>query len=326
MISRSFPSMMWASDIEVEVSGPDLLVHGDASFPDQQPERDLLRNYREWAIARTMKRAGLKAPQIRFANAITDQLLIAFVKTFGPVYAESVAERDTDNSLVRDAIQPLDKLRCERRTYAAALDLLVELEKEKAASPQSIQDYISGVVEGCKDWTSEWHREREWRRARGHLPPSWHFDKSEWENLVRLKVGARQTSSLDALSRLVRGGSPSDAGHQVICTLANAFSIEVTHFGNTRCEVPPRYGLVFGVRPVLYHLLRLEYLRTGVQRCVNEFCRQFFLRDREGQHYCSEECSRKHRQREYWKTSGSKLRRKRNYKKEETLRKLAKGS
>ena len=91
--------------------------------------------------------------------------------------------------------------------------------------------------------------------------------------------------------------------------------IEVTHFGNNRCEAPPLDALLFGVRPVLYYLLRLEYLRTlktgGAHRCANEFCRQFFLRDREGQQFCSEECSRKQRQRNYWQTKGSKRRRKR---------------
>jgi len=318
MISPDFPPMTWASNIQVEVSGRDLSVHGDASFPDQQPERDLFRNYRDWMVAKTTKRTGLNAPHIRFGNADTDQRLIAFVRAFGPICAESVAERDTDDSVVRTAKQSLETLRRERRTYAAALNLLVELDKEKAATPQSIQAYVSDIVDGCKDWASEWRRERAWRRSQGHLPPSWHFEESEWENLVRLSVQARQPPDLDALSRLVRGGSPLNSGHQVICALANAFRIEVTHFGNTRCEAPPGYALVFGVRPVLYYLLRLEYLHSGAQKCANEFCRQFFLRDREGQQYCSEECSRKQRQREYWQTSGSKLRRKRNYEKQRT--------
>ncbi|HEX9155285.1 MAG TPA: hypothetical protein VF819_06950 [Nitrospira sp.] len=119
----------------------------------------------------------------------------------------------------------------------------------------------------------------------------------------------------DALAQLIRGPSRFDSGHQGICALANAFRNEVTHFGNTRCEVPPMDALLFGVRPVLYYLLRLEYLHTpktgGVHKCVNEFCRRFFQLNREGQPFCSEECSRKQRQRIYWQTRGANLRRKR---------------
>jgi hypothetical protein len=306
--------LTWASNIvvEVEKSGRDLIVGGIASPKEEQPNGDIFRSYRDWALDRTTKRSGLTAPHIRFANAKTDQELITFVKKFGPIWAESIAEEDTDRFLFRAAKQSLDTLHREQRIYAAALDLLEELAKEKKANVQSIQVYLSDIVNGCKHWTSEWQRELAWRESHDQLPPSWHFDNSEWENLVRLNVNAKHDPGLDALSRLIVG-SPFDSGHQVICALANAFRIEVTHFGNTRCEAPPLHALLFGVRPVLYYLLRLEYLHTpktgGAHRCANEFCRQFFLLDREGQKFCSEECSRKQRQRYYWKTRGSKLRR-----------------
>jgi hypothetical protein len=70
-------------------------------------------------------------PHIRFANAKTDQELITFVKKFGPIWTESIAEEDTDRFLFRAAKQSLDTLHREQRIYAAALDLLEELAKGK---------------------------------------------------------------------------------------------------------------------------------------------------------------------------------------------------
>jgi hypothetical protein len=377
MNSPDILPLTWASNIEVEKSGQDLIVGGIASPQDEQSSGDLFRSYRDWALDRTTKRSGLNAPHIRFANAKTDQQLITFVKRFGPIWAGLIAEEESDFAgedthcfvLFRAAKQSLEALHREQRTYAAALDLLAELDKGKKADPQSIQTHLAIIVEGCEHWTAEWQRERAWRRSHGQLPPSWHFDRSEWENLVRLNVAVQPQPDItdqikeavpdkvrqeaisgwvaasgdakvleqraatlkltpeelavamkirkhnDALAQLIRGPSRFHSGHQVICALANAFRTEVTHFGSTRCEAPPLHALLFGVRPVLYHLLRLEYLHTpktgGAHRCANEFCRQFFLLDREGQKFCSEECSRKQRQRDYWQTTGSKRRRKR---------------
>jgi hypothetical protein len=337
MNSPDILPLTWASNIEVEKSGRDLIIGGIASPQDEQSSGDLFRSYRDWALDRTTKRSGLNAPHIRFANAETDQQLITFVKRFGPIWAELIAEEESDfaeedthcSVLLRAAKQSLEALHREQRTYAAALDLLAELDKGKKADPQSIQTHLAIIVDGCEHWTSEWQRERAWRRSHGQLPPSWHFDRSEWENLVRLNGSARPVPNLDDLSQSrfmgpvdsghplshLIYGRPVDSGHQVICALANAFRSEVTCFGNTRCEAPPLHALLFGVRPVLYYLLRLEYLHTpktgGAHRCANEFCRQFFLLDREGQKFCSEECSRKQRQRDYWLPRGANLRRKR---------------
>ena len=93
------------------------------------------------------------------------------MKAFGPVFAESFSEKTTDRFAVRTAKQSLETLHRERRTYAAALGLLEELDKGKGADPQGIQSNLSIIVDGCEHWTSEWQSERVWRRSHDHRPP-----------------------------------------------------------------------------------------------------------------------------------------------------------
>ncbi len=310
--SEMFP-LTWACDIEVEVVREHLRVTGNVLFSDAQvqPKRDLFRRYLEWSRDWSQKRGGRNLPHIQFANAKTDQQLIAFVKTFGPVVASSVEEVNTTENWTLTAIQSIDTLRRERQTYAAALTLLAELDPRGTANLQTIQTCLSRISEGCRHWTHEWRAESEWRKSEHCRPPSWHFDESAWENLVFLKVSAERHPEPKLSEILVSSGAFRD-GHQVICRLVNTFAVEVQYFGSTRCEGPSGDSLRFGVRPVLYYILRREYLRRGrVHLCPNSQCNQLFLEERDGQRFCSEDCSRRQRQRDYWLTRGSKLRRKR---------------
>ena len=323
--SEMFP-LTWAVDIEVEVAPQHLKVMGNVLSSDAQvqPKQDLFHRYLEWTRDWSEKRGGRNPPHIQFANAKTDQQLIAFVRTFGPVAASSIEEVNTTDDWTLTAIQSIGSLRRERQTYAAALTLLVELDPKGTANPQTIQTCLSQISEGCRHWTPEWRTESEWRKLEHCRPPSWHFDESAWESLAFLKVSAERYPDPKGPEILVSSGAFAD-GHQTICRLVNTFAGEVRYFGNTRYEGPPAGSLRFGVRPVLYYILRLEYLRRGrVRLCQNTQCNQLFLEERNGQRFCSEDCSRKQRQRDYWLTSGSKLRLKRRGTRKAALNKLPK--
>src|SRR5205814_3356516 len=74
----------------------------------------------------------------------------------------------------------------------------------------------------------------------------------------------------------------------------------------------PDTDLTCGIRPVLYYILRREYLQAGgIAICRNTECRELFEIERFGQEFCGDLCSRLHRQREYWKKSGKQLRQRR---------------
>jgi hypothetical protein len=61
----------------------------------------------------------------------------------------------------------------------------------------------------------------------------------------------------------------------------------------------------FGIRPLLYSLLRREFLYPrGLKVCANIMCRNLFEVERAGQQFCDELCSRRERQRQYWQNQG----------------------
>ena len=66
----------------------------------------------------------------------------------------------------------------------------------------------------------------------------------------------------------------------------------------------------FEIRPLLYSILRREFLQTrDVRLCGNTQCRAFFEVERAGQKYCDKKFTRNQRQREYWQVRGKKARR-----------------
>lgn len=67
--------------------------------------------------------------------------------------------------------------------------------------------------------------------------------------------------------------------------------------------------LSFGIRPLLYSVLKREFFQPhDVGICANTQCRDFFEVERTRQRYCTSQCSRKQRQREYWEVRGKKAR------------------
>jgi hypothetical protein len=323
---RNYPSFVWGKDICVNV-GPDEL-EVSAVVPVLQEDRaaapDALQAYRR-AISRfgAQKRQGKNSPHIQFANADNDQKLIRFGQQFGPVVVSSLRREERaispegpfdfrTSQTVLVARQDLAELRDERQVYHAVLVLMAELQLKKS-NIQTIQDCILEIVERVSEWPKQWERERQLRAGgQGYTPqPQWHFGEDNLRHLEMLRYCATRKSSGDPLREALTALKPISAGHYVMCELVNAFSPLVYPWGNTPVEAP-HWDLTAGIRPVLYYMLRREYLQAGgIGICRNTECRDLFEIERSGQEFCSDVCSRLQRQREYWRKIGKKLRQRR---------------
>ncbi len=305
---EQYPSSVWGDEIKVEAHGDALLISG--VFPMcLQPGPDIFREYLEAPRHWTQGRTGKNSPHIQFANADTDQKLLQFVERFGPVVVESLR---SDEPLAYVARQDMAELRNERQLYRAALGLVAELEL-RVPDIKTIEYCAREIADKVSGWPKQWLRERQLLRSFGRQP-TWfigadelrHFDHLAW--IVGRWVHETPT---DPLLAAVCTTGPVDAGHYVVCELVNAFPPRVQRYGENVIEGPP-WNLTCGIRPLLYYILRREYLqRGGVGLCANTACRDVFEIERAGARFCSEECSRHQRQREYWAKRGRKLRNKR---------------
>ncbi len=243
------------------------------------------------------------------------------------------------------AVQDLATLRSERQTYASALELLAEVRRgEGEANVEAIKNNISIIADGVSHWPKQWEAEQEWRRSSNSpFPIAWRFDSNhsdyfwqlEYDVYHRKPPGSDSSGeqgfddSLDGTADYTVSETddpstwsvlltrPYRAAHLVLCHLINAFDTRIECFqGDRAVEALPYAAVRFGIRPVLYIILKHIYLGSaGVQVCANDRCRRFFESKRGGQRYCLPECSQQFRQREYWATSGSKRRKLRSAKK-----------
>jgi hypothetical protein len=318
----NFPAFVWATDLHVEVQGDRLAISGirPVSDDDVKAAPDLFRAYRE-AIAQfgPHKRQGKNSPHIEFANADTNEKLISFVERFGPVVVSSL--RTEERIVPSDdafefrtsrtfliAHQDLAELSTEHEAYRAALMLVSQLKSPKGADVSLVQRCISQLADRVSEWPSQWQREKRFRTTSQDYAdvPRWMFDGENVEDL-RLWRSFADANSSNALV----GPDAIDAGHLIICEILNAFSPFVYLWGKNPVEAP-HWDLTGGIRPVLYYILRREYLQGGgIGICRNTECRQLFELERGGQEFCGDLCSRRQRQREYWIKLGRKLRKRR---------------
>jgi len=323
-----YPLFAWALNITVTASAEDLEVSGvritdDEQLDDVEPEDvpDILRTYRH-DVARSRQGRGGKSRQWQFANAKTKDEQIEFVRKFGPVVVttsktEGREIRRPPSGLTTETIvharQNLAELEKEQRIYRSAFELISELRKRTNANLKIIQETVSTIVEYSRSWPGQWAREQTLRaRNEGYLEkPDWFFGPRNIHHLQHWKRYAMREPSGDPL-RDEEILTPFVAGHSILCVLLNAFRPSVYLWGDTPVE-SPQTDLTGGIRPILYFILRREYLRQsgGIEICQNSDCRAVFEIDRYGQQYCKEECSRQQRQRDYWQRRGKKLRKKR---------------
>jgi hypothetical protein len=292
-----FPVNRGGEELEITAAMPAYL------FPDSPC--DLVRQYEIAHKNRSIgkQRTGKDSPHIRFANANSDNELIDFVRYFGPVVAHSwkmlpfvppssaVSAKDT--SILMSARQNLQELRIERQIYKAALGLVMELAKNAPEfNIDSAKERMAEIALGVQKWPRQWKREKE---ERDHNP------------LWRVRV-----DSMQRIAAFAKPGPdpllPTQVDARiVICELLNMFPSLV--FPN---PLEMHSHIRFGIRPLLYSLVRREFLQPrGVNICANTQCRAFFEPERAGLRFCDDVCSRQQRQRDNWQTRGKEARRER---------------
>jgi hypothetical protein len=185
----------------------------------------------------------------------------------------------------------MQELRNEQAVYRAALALVMHLTQPRYDYGVA-QRLMKIIAANIKEWPRQWQREKSLRS----FEPIWKLRAESLERIECLSLAPPDPILPDELS-----------GRMVICELLNSFRSTV--FPN---PVEMHSSIKFGIRPLLYSLLRRQFLYPrGFFICSNSECRSFFNIERSGQQFCNPECSLHHRQRIYWQERGRKLRKKR---------------
>lgn len=319
-VERVYPGLQWAEpfpgDRALEVKQDDNKLEISGLWPTYQTDASAFDFVRQYEDARKIvrigeQRTGQKSPHIQFANADTDDKLISFVQRFGPVVADRVFIRPAGQLSARIplvAVQDLQEFRNERSIYHAALSVIVELARPIAEYDfYAVQNHIKKIAGGVSDWPRQWQRELEQRKneLRAKSEPTWKLRPEAFERIEHLSSGGPDWIL-----------PPTINGTIVVCELLNVFRSMV--FPNA---LEAHGSLRHGIRPLLYSILRREFLNPrDTQSCANTHCREFFEVERGGQRFCSEECSLTQRQREYWVRRGKQLREKRMKKRKKANR------
>ena len=267
---------------------------------------DLVRQYeialKNYTIGK--QRLGKESPHIRFANADNDEKLIDFVRDFGPVtaYRWEWLRMPQRSRRVDDPVQQtgmrawldLDELRNEQRIFKAALGLVLEsTKKDTEYNFVSAKCMMAEIAKGIRKWPLQWGREK---KALGHAP------------LWKVRQDSQRRIGVIAKAGRDRLLPPQLDARIVLCELINVFPMRV--FPNTAEMLA---YIRFGIRPLLYSVLRREFLQgREIGVCANTQCRSFFEVERAGQQFCDDVCSRQQRQRIYWKKQGKERRKIRN--------------
>lgn len=315
IVERLYPGYQWAEPLrkgeELTVEQLDSELHITGLLPgylDQNHPSDLIRQYELGAKYRAVGklRTSEESPDIRFANAETDEKLIAFVQRFGPVVAKRAytnfekPEQGQSVPLLPPrlfAVQDMEELRNEQVIYRSALTLVMRLNEPKF-DYESAQILIRTIAEKITAWSRQWKREKSQRveNLQGKEESYWSLSAESLKRIQQLKSGSPD---------LLR--SPMLDGRIVICELLNSFPQIV--FPN---PLELHSSIKFGIRPLLYSLLRRQFISSrDFAICANTQCRNFFNIERAGQQFCSPDCSLHQRQRTYWLKRGKKARKKR---------------
>jgi hypothetical protein len=263
---------------------------------------DLIQQYEIGAKYRAVgkQRTTGDSPETLFANAETDDKLVAFVRQFGPVVAKHAytnferpekGQSEPRLPIRLFAVQDIRELRNEHVIFRSAMDLtvcLIESPFDFVSARHLIREIATRIV----DWQKQWERER----ALSRKEPFWNLRSDSLERIQQLTVQGPDCLSLPTLD-----------GRIVLCELVNSF--RSIAFPN-----PPEMqaSIKYGIRPLLYAILRRQFVSPrDVAFCANTQCRNFFNVERAGQQYCCTECSIHQRQRTYWSERGKKLRKKR---------------
>lgn len=310
---------LWAEQIQAVDAGEHIRIVGGSR--NNNRVKGLLSRYRPLADADV--ESETETPMMRFANASSREELLRFVADFGPVVA---AEKpDTDHLIDAgvtfvQATQSWNDLESEHKLFQSLLGLLRIVKADNGEQElRGSQLLFDEVLRGTHEWIKQCKRESSMRCLSNLAPCAWNWTEEQQDTLDRLLGHARSGLSTDSanpqLARFLVYGDPIANVNDAICDVLNAFPTYIQYLAARPNERPkvvemPRSDLTFGIRPILYFMLRSDYLRGWEMRlCSRIGCGIWFRPTGHRPHHCSALCARRARQKKSWETKGRETRR-----------------
>jgi hypothetical protein len=271
---------VWAQQIEVTRQGNTLLVTGWGRIPDPfdakeiAPEHasqmDIFQRFRRYVLRHlSEKQTSKDAGVYQFADATTDEKLIAFVEEFGPVWGKVRSTKNEENGTVTITVaQSMERLRHEQEEFATATELLQQVNKKRNTH----------TLEDCAAITTAMLDIR--------LPL---FSQIMIDKFLSTDGTVRQ-----------KAASILPWAHRALCLVLNECPPKLVPFDDEAIElaiVPDE-----GIRNAIYWQLRQDYLaRRAIGTCLH--CGSHFAVYKRGTRGCSEPCRRALRNQKYWNKS-----------------------
>jgi hypothetical protein len=330
---QEFTLPVWADEICVEQKQGTLIVKGKrhpvAPRKNIAIESDLLRQSIPAARWSQDDERRKKTPHVMFANATTDDKLIDFVRTWGPVDGDVTSHFRPNKQPIQTEGVPKGKVKFTKNTPGLEVvtiengrtkrmffpDVRVtvrypnteqsfELEvKQNVAEVRAEQELFAGVARliaeiqrGDKDRRPEKIIEHCTQTARAI--PLLIEERLFYEQAEVLMRNNKHRSITRALSQLAES---------FLCTVLNEFPARLFPTVDGPVELPPLDANTFGrgIKHAMYGLLRLEYLRSGrVGLGVCRNCAEVFAMERRGAIFCGEVCSHLYRSKDYYHLRG----------------------
>jgi hypothetical protein len=267
----------WAGEIEVERKEDCLWVTGwlhlanplDARlFPRKEQARlDVLQALRRYGLRHLGQPRG-NGGVYAFPDAVDDDLLVAFVREFGPVCGEVMeAEMDGFGSWTLKVREGLESLRREQRRFAGLVGIVQQVNLGGRAD-LSVLGRLLGELDMDITLLQEWGRAMEDLGNQGLIT----------------------TKPADLLPM----------AHKTLCIFFNRYPPKLFPLGGEVIELPD-VGFQ-GIRDALYYQLRTDYLaQRTIGTCQN--CGHHFPLFKRATRGCSEGCRRALRNQKYWDKS-----------------------
>jgi len=185
---------------------------------------------------------------------------------------------------------------------------------EKRLKYESIAEQLSILANQTKTWQSQLDAEITSRRLHGLAPdPGWSWSAIAQDRLDTAASNFFQLTGYadDELPCAEFMNQPQEELRLVVTTVLNAFP-PLLAWGSEIVQHPGA-DLIFGIRPLIYHMIREDLLtQTEIRLCRNKSCGRFFRANRRDQTCCSPECSERVRFRKYYETKRKPQRQARN--------------
>lgn len=283
---------VWAQQIEVKRQGNTLLVTGWGRIPapvdaqDVRPEQvsklEIFQRFHNYVLRNlSEKQATEDAGVYQFADATTDEKLIAFVEEFGPVWGKVRSSKYEENGTITLTVaQSMEWLRDEQNQFAAITKILQQVNQNSQADAKIIVAQMFEV-----SWLSGY------------------------------------ALALTSNCQYPDGPADKEApalfwANRALCMVLNGYPPKLVPYKGEVFEMPDMSEE--GIRNAIYWQLRRDYLaQRAIGNCLN--CNGHFPIYKRGARACSESCRRALRNQKYWSKKKNTVNR--NRRKQRTRRK-----